>query len=388
LQGVRVLDMSRRYPGAFIAMYLGDFGADVIKVDRPGQKLIPAPYADDSERFAAHFPLDRNKRSVLIDYPGEEGRKVFYRLVETADVVIEGFRPGAVKRWQADYETLSKVNPRLIYCSLSGYGQDGPYKNRPGHDQNFISIGGLLSLIGPRDSTPCLPSNLLGDMAGGGLNGVIGVLLALFARQHTGKGQYIDLSYMDGAISLLSYEATRYFYTGQIPERGTVHTTGAVPNVQVYRCKDGKYFTVACFEPAFWENFCRLIGREDLIPYRLAPLGKSEKVIAEIQQVFLTRSRDEWETFFKDKEVCVSPVNNIAEMVEDPQVRHRQMVLEIDHPRLGKIKQLGIPVKLSDTRGEIKRLGVLPGTDTDDVLKGLGYSDQELQRLRKEKAVM
>lgn len=383
LENLVVLDLGRRYPAAYTAMFLGDFGATVIKVDPPGA-VFPLPGVDSSgERFPAFYAPDRNKKSLVLNLRNDEGREVFRKLVEKADVLIEGFRPGVMTKLGVDYESLKKDNARLIYCALAGYGQNGPYANLPGHDWNYVAISGALSQVGPKDGPPCFPGNYLADMAGAGLHGVIGILLALAAREKTGLGQFIDVSYLDGAISLMAIDTSLYFMTGIIPRRGESDLTGGAPYAQVLMCKDGEYITIGCAEPRFWENLCRAIGREDLIPLHDPHDGKKGWVIAELQKVFLTRTRNEWWEYLKQKDTCVGPVNSFPETFDDPQVRYRQMILEFDHPRVGKVKQMGIPIKLSGTPGSVRSLGAPDGTHTDEVLAWLGYSGQQIELLRK-----
>ena len=382
LEGIVVLDLGRRYPAAYTSRFLADFGATVIKVDPPGA-VFPLPGIDSKgERFPAFFAPDRNKKSMVLNLRCDEGREVFRKLAAKADVLIEGFRPGVMAKLGVDYESLEKANPRLIYCALSGYGQDGPYAKLPGHDMNYIAVAGALSQIGPKDGPPCFPSNYLADMAGAGLHGVIGILLALAAREKTGLGQFIDVAYLDGVISLLTIDSSLYFLMGKIPRRGETALTGGAPWAQVLMCKDGEYITIGCAEPRFWENLCRAIGRDDLIPFHNPPEEKKGWVVAELQKVFLTRTRDEWWDYLKQKDTCVGPVNNFTEAFADPQVRHRQMVLEFDHPRLGKVKQTGIPIKLSRTPGSVRSLGAPIGAHTDEVLSSLGYAAPEIRKLR------
>ena len=381
LNGTVVLDLTRRYPGSYSTMFLGDFGAEVIKIDPPGSSFYNPEVDTDSEEFAAHLPLDRNKRSIILDLKIDAGREVFYKLVKKADVLVEGFRPGVMKRLKADYPTLKKLNPRLIYCSLSGCGQDGPYAGMPGHDMNYSAIGGCLSLVGPRDGQPYLASNFLADMAGAGLHGTVGILMALMARERTGKGQFVDIAYLDGAISLLAYEAATYFCTGKVPRRGEGLLTGGASWANVYKCKDGEYITIGPIEPHLWENLCRALEREDLIPYQDKPLQEQDEAISALAQVFLTKTRDKWFEFLKDKNACVAPVYYLNETFADPQVRHRNLVVEMDHPRLGKVRQLGIPIKLSETPGQIKSLGTLTGTHTEEILAEIGYSENEIEKL-------
>ncbi len=382
LDGILVLDLTRRYPGSYSAMFLGDFGAQVIKVDPPPAINRYPGGSPQSEKYAAFFAPDRNKRNIIIDLGKKQGQQAFYRLVKKADVLIESFRPGVMKGLGADYPTLQEMNPRLIYCSLTGFGPDGPYSHLPAHDGNYCAIAGALSLIGPRDGPPSFPSNFLADMAGAGLHGVIGILIAILARGRTGRGQFVDISYVDGVLSLLSMEASRYFATGKVPHRGETVSTGGSPRVQVFQCSDGEYFTIGCAEPHFWENLCRALGREDLITSH-----EGDRVVADMAQIFLTRTRDEWFEFLKDKDTCVGPVFNLGETFSDPQVLHRQMVVDLEHPTLGRVKQVGIPIKLSETPGEIRSLGTPSGSDTDQILSDLGYSPDEIKGMHAEGAV-
>jgi len=390
LTGTVVLDLSRGFPGARSAVFLADFGAEVIRIDPPTAAVstltLTGIEATEGEKLAAFSASNRNKKSIKLNLKSEQGRNVFYKLVKKADVLVEGFRPGVMKRMQADYETLKKLNPRLIYCSLTGYGQDGPYASMPGHDMNYAALGGALSLIGPRGGQPYLASNMLADVAGAGLHGTIGILIALLARERTGKGQFVDIAYLDGVISLLD-EAGIYFATGQVPRRGETFLTGGAVYANVYRCKDGEYITIGCFEPNFWQNLCRAIGREDLIPLQDPPPQKREMVKSALQEAFLAKTRDEWFEFFKDKDTCVAPVYYLNETFSDPQVLHRRMVVEIDDTRLGKVRQIGIPLKLSDTPGQIRSLGVVPGANTEEILLELGYTRQEIDKLRQARAI-
>ena len=386
LDGVTVLDLARGYPPAQSTMFLGDFGARVIKIDSPEGNNMEREAGIDpqDEWYAALNRLNRNKETAVINLRKEEGLNVFYRLVKKADILVEGFRPGVMKRLRADYDTLKGINPRLIYCSVSGYGSDGPYAQLPGHDPCYLGIAGALSMIGPRKGKPCNPSNYVGDLGGAAMHGLVGILIALLAREKTGQGQFVDIAYTDGVISLMEYDLLSYLSTGTVPRRGETFMTGLPAWSNVYKCKDGEYFVIACGESRFWKNLCRALEREDLISYHGIPPQEQEHGIGELAKIFLTKNRDEWWEFLKDKDTCVAPVNNIDEALNDPQVIHRQMVLEMNHPTLGMLKQIGFAVKLSETPAQIRSFGKVVGSDTQRIIGELGYVREDIQRLLKE----
>jgi crotonobetainyl-CoA:carnitine CoA-transferase CaiB-like acyl-CoA transferase len=399
LEHIKILDLSGLVPGAFCTMILGDLGAQVLKVEPPTPSEMsrsgPSPVGEEKRREAAFFAPNRNKKSIGLNLKSEAGREIFYRLARQADVIVEGYRPGVVRRLGIDYETINKLNPRIVYCSLSGYGQDGPYCSFPGHDVNYISLAGALGLIGPREGPPVIPLNLVADFAGASLYGVIGILAALIARNETDKGQYVDIAYMDGALSLMTFFTTDYFLRNVVPKRGETALHGAYPYYGIYETKDGKYITIGCLELHFWENLCRLLGREDYIPYHFAPEhflhkpeGKKwEEISSWLRETFLTRTRDEWFELLCQKDIPVGKVYTLDEVFSDPQVVHRQMVVEAEHPTLGKVKQVGIAPKLSDTPGKVRNLSPLLGEHTEEVLSGLGYSQEEIWGLRREGVV-
>lgn len=388
LEGIKILELCRVAPAAYATMILGDLGAEIIKIEQAYEPGFPpvgsgvSPMGEEGEREAAYQALNRNKKSIVLDLKTEEARKIFYQLAQEADVIFETFRPGVVERLGVDYETVSKLNPRIIYCSLSGYGQKGPYQNLPGHDLNYISLAGALSMIGPRDGPPSIPLNLIADYAGGSFHVVMGILAALVAREKTHKGQYVDIAMMDGVISQLTLIAYEYFYKGTIPQRGKDFLTGGKPFYNVYQTKDGKYISLGCLETHFWENLCRALGREDFIPYQHAKDEKQEEIFAFFRQIFLTKTRDEWFELFEDKNIAIGKVYSLDEVFTDPQVLHRQMIVEVPHPSLGKVKQVGIALKFSDTPGEIRSTAPLLGQHTDEVLQQLGYNKSQIEELR------
>ncbi len=380
LAGVKVLDLSRMGPGPFCTMLLADFGAEVIKIEQPGFGIIPLDV--DEETWAAYYAIDRNKRSIILDFKTEEARQVFYEMVKTSDVVLEGSRPGVAKRLKVDYETVKGINPKIIYCSLTGYGQDGPYRDLPGHDINYISVAGALSALAIRDGRPAVPLNMLGDYGGGGLQAAFGIVVALLARGTTGTGQFVDIAMVDGVVSLLSWEASLLFAGGGVPKWGETPLTGAIPCSYVYETKDGGYVSIGCFEVKFWENLCRALEREDLIPYQFTTGNEKEKVVSQLRQIFLTKTKEEWFQLLSSKDIPITPVHELDEVFSDPQILHRRMVVEVDHPKLGKVKQVGIGIKFSETPGEIRSTAPLPGQHTEEILVDLGYSKDAIDSMK------
>lgn len=394
LEGFKVLDLSNYVPGALCTMILADMGAEVIKIEMaqpfPVENMGYSSKGEDKRKEAAFFALNRNKKSIGLNLRSEEGKQIFYRLVREADAVIEGYRPGVVKRLGIDYDTINQINPRVIYCSLSGYGQDGPYRLLSGHDINYISMAGVLGLIGPAEGPPSIPLNLIADFAGVSLYGAVGILLAYIAREKTGRGQYIDHTYMEGAIHLMTWFTQQYFLDGTVMKRGESWATGSYPHYGVYETKDGKYLSIGCLESHFWVNLCQFLGREDYIAHGWTmdmtyrkPDEKCNEMFAFLKETFLTKTRDEWFDLLAPKDIPVGKVYSIDEVFADPQVIARKMVIEIDDTELGRIKQIGILPKLSETPGTVRSLPPLHGDHTDEILLGIGYSRDEIANFRK-----
>lgn len=392
LQGLKVLDLSRLGPGPYCTMVLADLGADVLKIEEPvAAETYEAERKKGPESRKAldfvpaaspHNALNRGKRSMTLNLKMKPAQEVFYRLVAGADVVVEEFRPGVTKRLGVDYDTLSRINSRVVYCAVTGYGQRGPYKDMVGHDVNCISMAGVLGAIGLRDGPPVIPGNLLADFAGGGANGVVGILAALLARDKTGRGQFVDISMMDSVMSLLAWDVSNYSWTGHVPRRGETAATGATACYNVYQARDGRYLSIGCLEPRFWTNLCRALGREDLIPLQYSGPEQQEELKRDLAKTFRGRTRDEWFELLKDKDICVGKVYDLKEALNDPHVRQREMVLELEHPDEGHIRQVGIAVKLSETPGRVRSLTPAPGQHTREVLGELGYTEPEIGRLK------
>lgn len=389
LEGIKVLDLARVAPGSHCGMMLGDLGADVLKIEMPytpdspplGSGVSAHPDSADAERRAAYHPLNRNKKSLALNLREEKGKEVFHKIVGDADVLLEGFRPGVTKRLGIDYDTLAAINSRLIYCSISGYGQDGPYQQMPGHDINYISFGGALGMIGNGDS-PVIPLNLVADYAGGSLHATVGILTAIVAREKTGKGQYVDVSMTDGVVSLLAPVAFNYFYDDMIPRRGQDVLNGGASYYNVYRTKDGKFISLGCMETHFWENLCKALGREDFIQCQYSEGDKKEEILTCFQDIFCTKTRDEWFNELGEKNIPIAKVYSIDEVFSDPQVLHRKMVVNVPHSGLGEVPQVGIALKLSDTPGRVRSTAPLLGEHSVEVLRAVGYNSTQIEEMR------
>jgi len=387
LQGIKVLDLCRGYPPAFATMHMADFGADVIKVDPVGYTLA-LPMEAAAQTMSAYMFIDRNKRSIKINMKSPEGKEVIYKLIKDMDVLVENSRPGTMEKLGIGWDTLKEINPRLIFCAVSGYGQTGPYRDIPGHDANFMAIAGALSMIGPKDGPPCLPSNMVADFAGAGLHPLVGILLALQARERTGKGQLVDIAYLDTVFSLISFDVTMYMFDGKPRRRGTTAQTGAEPISSVYLTKDNQYMAIQFIETPFWKNFLDAVGRPEFISKQWPNNEEERKELRDfLVALFKTKTRDEWWQWAKDKQVFLGPVYCIEEAMEDPQLKAREMIMDRQHPVLGKIKQLGNPIKLSDTPAQFNKYSPLPGENTDEILREYGYGAQQIEGLRKAKAV-
>ena len=392
LDGIKVLEMARVPPAELPGMFLADMGADVLKIETPPSE----PEDAQTQRRAAFAYVNRNKRSLALNMKAPEGQAIFKKLAATADVIVEGFRPGVMKRLGGDYETLSAANPGLVYCSLSGFGHNGPYRDYPAHDGNYLSLAGVLNLIGEPDRKPIFPLNLVADYGGASMHGALGIMLALFARERTGRGQHVDVSYLDTSLALLAATPNmRFFWSdGMAPKRGEGFLGGSYPYYAVYETRDGKYLTIGCTEPWLWENFCKAINRPDFVKFarkadQFVRAANAEEVRAreEVEAIIRTRTRDEWYDFLVKADVCVGKVYEPEEMVADPQIQARDMIVEMRHPVHGVVKQFGQPIKLSATPGTMRLAAPHAGEHTDQVLGELGMPAADIKALRDKKIV-
>jgi len=386
LEGIRVLDFTNFIPGQIPTLLLAEMGADVIKIERHGVRENvyrvyhggKDPSAEDMKRWQAVNAFDRSKRSLVLNLKSEEGREIFYRLAKKSDVVIEGNRPGGMKRLGVDYDTVKRLHPKIIYCAVTGYGQDGPYSAFPGHDATFSAASGVLSVLSEGGFPPVMPGLKIADLAGA-MYATIGILLALIAREKTGRGQFVDIAMVDAALSWLIGPLIRYFEDGRVqPEKGEVLLDGKRPAYNIYRTQDDKYLCLALREPHIWEKLCRKLGREDLIPFQNPEGEKLQEVIAALSRIFLSKNRDEWIQDLQD--VSANKVSRLDDVVSDAQMNHRKMFVDVTTPGVGTFKQVGCPIKLSETSSQVKSSAPEPGQDTKSVLKELGYSQTDMER--------
>ncbi len=381
LEGTRVLDLSKYGPCRYCSSMLGDLGAEVIAVETPkADSQVPDIVSDDTAML--YIGHNRSKKSITLNLKMEEGREILYRLVDKVDVLIEASRPGVLKRRGMDYETLSKLNERLIYCSVTGYGQDGPYAQRSGHEINFSGISGVLALTGSRDGPPMyLQSPSIADLLGGVTQAVIAITAALFSREKTGEGQYIDVSITDGTIFYHWLDGQQYLTNGSLPLRSESSTGSDMACMNVYKAGDDKYFTIGCFEPWLWANLCKLTGKEEFVDTQF-DLSRQAEMYEAFSEVFANRDRDEWVRLLDEADVSSGPVYDLGEVFSDPHFRHRKATVEVEHPRLGKIEILNTPFKFSRTPAEVRGRPPLHGEHTREILSNLlGYSEEQLLKL-------
>lgn len=368
LNGITVVDLSRLLPGPYCSMILADHGARVIAVE--------------DKRFLADGLflnlINRNKEHMSLNLKTGKGKEIFFRLIQNADVVLEGFRPGVVERLGVGYETVRKINPGIIYCSITGYGQDGPFRDRVGHDVNYLSYAGVLDLIGEADRPPSIPGIQFADIAGGGMNAAIGILLALFARGRTGKGQYIDISMTDGMVGFLPAALFFRRLTGEEPMRADSILSHRYACYNTYETADGRFISIGAVENRFWRQLCDVLNVPEYSDRQYDDQHRQE-ILNFVRNAFKQKTLDQWGAILGDLDICWGRVQSLSEVLADPLFQQRKMVVEIKEKDGKMSKTLGVPVKLSETPGTVRTPAVDFGASTTEILLELGYSANDIK---------
>ena len=384
LKELKILDFTTLLPGPYATMALADMGADVLRVvsrSRPDVVAFIPPIIPGIGLSAAFAYLGRNKRCMTLNLKDSRAIRIIHQLISNYDILIEQFRPGVMAKFDLDYESLSKINPSLIYCSLTGYGQTGPFRDRAGHDINYLARSGLMSYSGKKEEGPSLASMQIADVASGSDNAIIGILAAVIDRNRTGKGQHIDIYMTDGVIAFNAMFGAGFLVDGKEPLREQTLLNGG-SLYDFYETKDGGYLSVGCLEPQFFTAFCTVISCPDLIAGGVEP-PDIENVKKRVREIIKTKTRDEWVEAFSKVDACVEPVLSLSEALNDTYVKERGLVVDVGLPDGGKVRQLACPIKFSKTPPEYRQAGAPPGVHTKDVLLELGYSEEEIEAFDK-----
>ena len=359
-------------------MVLRDLGVSVVKIENPdgGDELRAMP--PFREGMSVFFSaINRGKKSVALNLKHDDGRDIFLKLAGKADIVVDGFRPGVAARLGVDYESLRVAKPDIVYCSITGYGQDGPYRNRAGHDLNYLGYAGVASLTGCHDGSLSIPGVQIADIGCGAMMAVTGILSALYRRDNTGEGAYIDVSMLDAAVAWIPFQIAEYFATGEVPGPGNWMLSGKFPCYNLYKTKDQRYLAVGALERKFWVNLCEALGHPELVDRQFAVDSDGEAVKNGLSKIFATKTRDEWVTFLGEKDVCVGPVNTLDEAIHDQQIQHRDTIDRTGTP----VPYVPFPVRFRDAVPPKYQSAPTLGEHTNEMLLSLGYNEEELREL-------
>lgn len=379
LSGVRILDLTRLLPGGYASQLLADLGAEVLKVEDPWQGDYLRwlkPYLPGTKESALFWSLNRNKKSLKLNLKSTAGREAFFRLLTKYDIVLEGFRPGVMESLGLSYKEIQKVNPAVILCSISGYGQDGPYAERSGHDINYLALSGVLGLTGQAGGSPILPAVQVADIGGGALMAVTGILSAYICRLRTGRGQYVDVSMLDGVVSWLTMLYAQQSAEGRPLDRGSGILNGGEVCYGAYETKDGRFMSLGALEPKFWLAFCKALGRHDLADKQFV---HDQSTANEVVEIFKGKTLEEWTEFFKDKDLCCEPILELAEAREHPQSRARNLFFALNHPKGIAVECVRNPLKFPEEQEISDKAPPDFGEQTLEILLDAGFSEEEIK---------
>lgn len=365
LQGIRILDLSRLLPGPLATQMMADLGAEVIKIEDPKAPDYTRFFPPQKGSLSLNYlSINRSKKSITLDLKSETGVNKFFELVKTADIVIDSFRPGVLQKMGLDYESAKKHNEKIIYVAVTGYGYNGPYKYKAGHDLNYIGYAGMLGLTGDKDK-PVIPACQTADVAGGSYPTIVACLSALWARERTGKGQFVDVAMTDCVMPLLSMQFGEALNANVQLRRGEPMLSGGMANYNVYKCKDEKWIALGSLEPKFWQGVCVMLGKPDWMP-RMMPVPEMvEALKKDLQELFLTKTRDEWVKEAEGHDICLSPILDLEEVEKDAHLNEREMFFEMEHADYGKVKGVNQPFKFSETPAKPSWGAPLMGEDND-----------------------
>ena len=386
LEGIRILDLSRLLPGPFCTMILADMGAEVIKIEEPERGDYNRFWPPIKNKNSGYFiGINRNKKSITLNLKDERAKKIFYKLVKNSYVVVESFRPGVTEKLGIDFHTLKKINNKIIYLSLTGFGQNTSLKLRPAHDLNFLALSGILSFSGSKDTTPPIMGIQIADYSGA-LFGVIGILLALMRREKIDEAQYIDIAMLDCLFSFLSMISGKFFIDNRIPQPSDDLLNGGFACYNIYKTKDNRFITVGSIEEKFWNRLCELIGKEEWKGLNFNR-DKQDELIDGLQKIFSEKTLNEWMEIFKDEDVCVEPVLNLKEAFESDYSKERNIIFELNSKIDGRVKQIKNPVEISPKVSLEHKPHPDLGENNLEILTSIGLTEEEIEKLKREKVI-
>ncbi len=387
LEGIKILDLTRLLPGPLATQMMGDMGADIIKIEDYNSpdytRFFPPQQNGTSIYFLA---LNRSKRSLGLNLRSETGKEIFFDLIKTADIVIESYRAGVIDKIGIGYEKAKSINPGIIYVSVTGYGQTGPYKDKAGHDLNYIGYSGILGLSGTKER-PTIPATQIADIAGGSYPTVMACLAALLAKQKTGKGQHVDVAMSETILPMLSFPLSEYLNTGKNLKREEPMLSGGIANYNIYQCKDGKFMALGSLEPKFWKGFCQMIGKPDWVNRMMPTPQNISELKRDLEALFASKTQSEWISISANYDICLSPIYDLEEVHKDAHYNERNLFIEMESPHHGKLKGINQPIKFDSKGSQPKIPAPLHGEHSREILIEMGYSEEKITELSNKKII-